>query len=147
TDERLRELGDERRVERVPPVGARERDAQDVAVPLGAEVLGHGEELRVTAVLKGAVAAAVTPLRDGLLDVGAGEPYVDFLVGHGVDGLLALGTTGEGVMFSPERRREIAEAFVHAAAGRIQVAVHAGAQTTDDTVALAAHAASAGADA
>ena len=110
--------------------GRVKRDAQDVAVPLGAEVLGHGEELRVTAMLKGAVAAAVTPLRDGRLDSDAVGPYVDFLAGHGVDGLLALGTTGEGVMFAPEHRREIAPAFVEAAAGRIQVAVHAGAQTT-----------------
>jgi len=50
-------------------------------------------------------------------------------------------------MFPPAHRREIAQAFVDAAAGRIQVAVHAGAQTTHDTVALAEHAASAGADA
>ena len=97
--------------------------------------------------LKGAVAAAVTPLRDGRLDSAAVRPYVDFLVGHGVDGLLALGTTGEGVMFPPAHRREIAQSFLDAAAGRIQVAVHAGAQTTHDTVALAEHAASAGADA
>jgi dihydrodipicolinate synthase/N-acetylneuraminate lyase len=97
--------------------------------------------------LHGALAAAVTPLRDEQLDADAVGPYVDFLVGHGVDGLLALGTTGEGVMFSPAHRIEIAQAFVAAAAGRIQVAVHAGAQTTHDTVALAAQAAEDGADA
>jgi len=101
----------------------------------------------VTAVLRGALAAAITPLRDGRLDPDAVGPYVDFLVGHGVDGLLALGTTGEGVMFQPVHRKEIAEAFVDAAAGRIQVAVHVGAQTTHDTVALAARAAEARADA
>jgi dihydrodipicolinate synthase/N-acetylneuraminate lyase len=101
----------------------------------------------VTAVLRGALAAALTPLRDGRLDPDAVGPYVDFLVLHGVDGLLALGTTGEGVMFPPVHRKEIAQAFVDAAAGRIQVAVHVGAQTTHDTVALAARAAEAGADA
>ncbi len=101
----------------------------------------------MTAVLRGALAAAITPLRDGRLDPDAVGPYVDFLVGHGVDGLLALGTTGEGVMFPPVHRKEIAQAFVDAAAGRIQVAVHVGAQTTHDTVALAARAAEAGADA
>ena len=63
----------------------------------------------MTAVLRGALAAAVTPLRDGRLDVRTrSAPYVDFLVGHGVDGLLALGTTGEGVMFPPAHRSEIA---------------------------------------
>src|ERR1043165_5758081 len=97
--------------------------------------------------LHGALAAAVTPLRDERLDPGAVGPYVDFLGGHGVDGLLALGTTGEGVMFPPAHRKEIAQAFLDAAAGRIQVAVHAGAQTTHDTVALAEHAAATGADA
>ena len=97
--------------------------------------------------LRGALAAVVTPLRDERLDVAAVEPYVDFLVAHGIDGLLALGTTGEGVMFPPAQRIEIARAFLDAAAGRIQVAVHAGAQTTDDTVALAARAAADGADA
>jgi N-acetylneuraminate lyase len=101
----------------------------------------------VTVVLKGALAAAVTPLRDGRLDGGAVGPYVDFLVEHGVDGLLALGTTGEGVLFAPAHRFEIARAFIDAAAGRIQVAVHAGAQTTHDTVALSARAAEDGADA
>jgi dihydrodipicolinate synthase/N-acetylneuraminate lyase len=100
----------------------------------------------VTAVLRGAIAAAVTPLRDGRLDASAVGPYVDFLVGHGVDGLLALGTTGEGVMFPHAHRIEIARAFVEAADGRLQVAVHCGAQTTHDTLALVEHAAATGAD-
>jgi dihydrodipicolinate synthase/N-acetylneuraminate lyase len=97
--------------------------------------------------LHGALAAAVTPLRDERLDFDAVGPYVDFLAGHGVDGLLSLGTTGEGVLFPPAHRREIAQSFLDAAGGRIQVAVHAGAQTTHDTVALAEHAAAIGADA
>lgn len=97
--------------------------------------------------LRGALAAAVTPLRDGAFDAAAVGPYVDFLAGNGLDGLLALGTTGEGVLFSPDERREIASAFVEAGRGRLQVAVHCGAQTTRDTAALAEHAAAAGADA
>ena len=95
--------------------------------------------------LRGALAAAVTPLRDERLDAGAVGPYVDFLASHGLDGVLALGTTGEGVMFPPAQRRDIAAAFLEAAGDRLQVAVHAGAQTTRDTVALAEHAAAAGA--
>ena len=92
--------------------------------------------------LRGAIAAAVTPL-----DEAAFRPYVDFLAGHGVAGVLALGTTGEGVLFSVDERRRIAELFHEAAAGRLQFAVHCGAQTTADTVALADHAAALGADA
>jgi dihydrodipicolinate synthase/N-acetylneuraminate lyase len=93
--------------------------------------------------IKGTLAAAATPLRDGgrELDEGAFGPLVDFLTGAGLDGLLALGTTGEGILLSVAERRRAAELFVEAAAGRLQVAVHCGAQTTADTVALAGHAA------
>ena len=97
--------------------------------------------------LRGALAAAVTPLADERLDEQAFGPYVDFLAAGGLDGLLALGTTGEGLLFRPDERRRALELFVAAAAGRLQVAAHCGAQTTADTVALGAHAAEAGADA
>jgi dihydrodipicolinate synthase/N-acetylneuraminate lyase len=97
--------------------------------------------------LRGALAAAVTPLRDGVFDLDAVEPYVGFFAEHGLDGALVLGTTGEGVLFSPDERREIAAAFVTAAGGRLQVAVHCGAQTTRETALLAEHAAATGADA
>jgi dihydrodipicolinate synthase/N-acetylneuraminate lyase len=99
--------------------------------------------------LQGALAAAVTPLRDegAALDEDAFGPYVDYLARGGLDGLLALGTTGEGILLSVEERRRAARLFIDAAAGRLQVAVHAGAQTTADTVALAADAGKAGADA
>ena len=97
--------------------------------------------------LRGALAAALTPLRDDALAEDVFPPYVDFLAIGGLDGLLALGTTGEGMLFSPAERRRIAELYVETARGKLQVAVNAGAQTTADTVALAAHAAEVGADA
>src|SRR5919202_5048480 len=98
--------------------------------------------------LRGAVAAAVTPLRDAgeALDEDVFAAYVDLLVGAGVDGILALGTTGEGFLLPVERRMRAAQLFVDAAGGRIAVAVHAGAQSTWDTLELAAHAAEAGAE-
>jgi dihydrodipicolinate synthase/N-acetylneuraminate lyase len=100
-------------------------------------------------VLRGTLAAAITPLRDGgaALDEDAFAPYVDFLVDGELDGMLALGTTGEGILLSTEERKSAADAFVGAAAGRFQVAVHCGAQTTADTVELARHARDVGADA
>jgi dihydrodipicolinate synthase/N-acetylneuraminate lyase len=97
--------------------------------------------------LRGALAAAVTPLRDGSLDEAAFAPYVGFLADGGLDGILALGTTGEGILFSADERRRALELFLRASSGRLQVAVHCGAQTTADTVALAAHAAESGAEA
>jgi dihydrodipicolinate synthase/N-acetylneuraminate lyase len=100
-------------------------------------------------VIHGTLAAAVTPLRDAgrSLDLDAIPALVDFLAAGGVDGLLALGTAGEGVLLDGDERRRVAEAFVAAAGGRIDVAVHCGAQTTAATAALAAHAADTGASA
>lgn len=99
--------------------------------------------------LGGALAASVTPLRDGgkRLDEAAIEPLVGFFVAAGLDGLLALGTAGEGILLAEPERRRAAELFLAAAGGRLRVAVHCGAQTTAETAALAAHAAEAGADA
>ena len=98
--------------------------------------------------LKGALAAALTPLRDGgdALDEDVFEPYVEFLAAGGLDGILALGTTGEGILLcartsaggrpsSSSRPRRTA----------FDVAVHCGAQTTSETVALSEHAAETGA--
>ncbi|HEU4354830.1 MAG TPA: dihydrodipicolinate synthase family protein [Actinomycetota bacterium] len=99
--------------------------------------------------LHGAIAATVTPLTDGAtaLDLDAFGPLVAFLAEGGVDGLLACGTTGEGVLLSAAERRAAVERFLEVRPSGFQIAVHAGAQTTAETVVLSAHAAETGADA
>jgi dihydrodipicolinate synthase/N-acetylneuraminate lyase len=94
--------------------------------------------------LRGALAAAVTPLRDdgAALDEEAFGPYLEFLAAAGLDGILALGTTGEGILLSAAERRRAAELFLD---GPLPVIVHCGAQTTAETTALAGHAAETGA--
>src|SRR5213595_2713129 len=94
--------------------------------------------------LRGVLAAALTPLRNegAALDEDAFRPYLDFLAAGGLDGILALGTTGEGILLSAAERRRAAELFLE---GPLPVIVHCGAQTTGETVALAEHAAASGA--
>ena len=94
--------------------------------------------------LRGALAAAVTPLRDegSALDEEAFRPYLEFLAAAGLDGILALGTTGEGILLSAAERRRAAELFLD---GPLPVIVHCGAQTSAETSALAEHAAAGGA--
>jgi dihydrodipicolinate synthase/N-acetylneuraminate lyase len=96
--------------------------------------------------ISGALAAAVTPLRDGgeRLDEGAFGPLLAFYGASGIAGVLALGTTGEGILLEAGERRRAAELAV-AHAGGLAVIVHCGAQTTAETSALAAHAAEVGA--
>lgn len=91
--------------------------------------------------------AAITPLTDdgAALDLAAIPEYVAFLEAHGADGVFACGTTGEGVLLSLDERRSTAEAYRAALSGKL--IVHAGAQTTADTQALAVHAREIGADA
>jgi dihydrodipicolinate synthase/N-acetylneuraminate lyase len=99
--------------------------------------------------LHGAIAAAVTPLRDQgrSLDEASVAPLVRFLAEGGMDGVLACGTTGEGVLLSVAERRRMTELCLEARRPGFAVAVHAGAQTTEHTVELSLHAKEIGADA
>lgn len=97
--------------------------------------------------LRGVFAAAVTPLSGGgtrIDEAGIGH-VAEFLVEGGVDGALVCGTAGEGMVLSVTERQRALEAYLAAAGGRIAIMAHCGAQTTADTVTLAAHAARAGA--
>ncbi len=92
------------------------------------------------------IAAALTPLRDGgrELDDDAFAPYLGFLSDAGIEGVLLLGTTGEGILLSLSERKK---AIANAVSGPLPVLAHCGAQTTRDTVALASAAAEAGVEA
>ena len=98
--------------------------------------------------ISGTLAAAVTPLRDGgmSLDEDGIEALLEFYGTSGLNGVLVLGTTGEGVLLEQDERCRVAELAV-AGAGALRIIVHCGAQSTAETSALAAHAAEAGADA
>jgi 4-hydroxy-tetrahydrodipicolinate synthase len=90
-----------------------------------------------------AIAAALTPLREdgAALDLDALEPYLAFLAGHGIDGVLLAGTTGEGMNLALDERRKLLE---RATRGPLPVIAHCGAQTTAATVSLCEHAAATG---
>src|SRR3954451_3031721 len=93
-----------------------------------------------------AIAAALTPLRDNgaELDDDALPPYLTFLHEAGIQGVLLLGTTGEGISLSIDERKR---ALSNAVDGPLPILAHCGAQTTADTAELAAHAAESGAEA
>ena len=93
------------------------------------------------------IVAAATPLAPGggSLDETAIWPMVRFLEERGADGVFACGTTGEGILLDTDERRRAAVVFRAAVRGRL--IVHCGAQTTAETVVLAAHAGEIAADA
>ena len=59
------------------------------------------------------LAAAVTPMTSGgsAVDLDAVAPMMRFLESHGVDGVLAGGTTGEGILLDVAERRALTQAF------------------------------------
>lgn len=66
----------------------------------------------------------LTPLTaDGAVDAGAVRRLVDFMVDGGVSGVFPLGSTGEGAWLTFEQQRQLVEATIAAAAGRVSVLV------------------------
>ena len=97
--------------------------------------------------LFGVTTAMVTLFNDhGDPDVEAIRRHTSFLIDKGVHCLFPLGTTGEMFRLSESERKIIASTVVDEAAGRVPVFVQAGAMRQTETIALARHAVSIGAD-
>jgi 2-dehydro-3-deoxy-D-pentonate aldolase len=96
---------------------------------------------------EGLMPALVTPFdEDGEIDLQATEAIVERHIEAGVDGISALGSTGEfSHLTNPERRR-FAEALVGMIDGRVPLVVGVGTTGTREAVDLARHAESVGAD-
>lgn len=97
--------------------------------------------------LYGVITAMTTPFdEDGEVNLSALEKQTEFLIEKGVNCLYPCGTTGEMYLCSADEREKIAETVVNTAAGRVTVFVHVGAMTQNETIRLAQHAESIGAD-
>lgn len=70
---------------------------------------------------------------------------VDFYVKAGVQGLFALGSSGQGPAMSIAERKRAAEIVIDQAARRLSVIIHVGTADAQSTVELAEHAAAKGA--
>lgn len=72
--------------------------------------------------LKGVVAPFTTPFRDDdSIDFDAIAAQVDWLIGNGVHGLAAGGSTGEGHVLTRDEHYQVLAATTDAAAGRVPV--------------------------
>ena len=97
---------------------------------------------------QGSLPAMVTPLTDkGAVDWPVLERLVDWLITQGSNGLVPVGTTGESPTLTHDEHREVVEAVVRHAAGRVPVIAGAGSNNTQEAIELARHACEVGADA
>jgi len=103
----------------------------------------------VTSHFRGPFAAMVTPFPDDGKAVSEARlrAYCDFLIGQGIGGLFAFGTTGEWPLLAEEERTAGALVLAQQARGRVPVIVHAGAHGTEQAARLAVGARAAGASA
>lgn len=90
----------------------------------------------------GVYAALVTPFSDDQKTIPEERlrDYLEFLLARDVDGLFALGTTGEWPLLTIEERLEAAEMIVRIVGKRVPLIIHCGANTTEAAVRLAQHA-------
>jgi 4-hydroxy-tetrahydrodipicolinate synthase len=100
-------------------------------------------------VLRGVIAAMVTPMRDDEeLDLAAVPPLVEHLLGgEGVHGLLVLGGTGELASLTYEEREQMVNAAIAAVAHRVPVLVGVSGAATREVVRNSETAQALGADA
>ena len=97
---------------------------------------------------KGCYTASVTPMRaDGTVDYEGLERLIEFQIDNGIDGVLAVGTTGESPTLLWEEHNEVIERTVKATKGRCQSIAGTGSNSTRETLAGTEHAAHVGADA
>ncbi|UYN99127.1 MAG: dihydrodipicolinate synthase family protein [Devosia sp.] len=89
----------------------------------------------------------VTPMQpDGTIDRDSTRALVNFVIGKGVHGILALGSTGECFALTDDERREFVTLVTEAAGGRVPIGVGVNHSSADASADLARHAAANGAD-
>ena len=95
---------------------------------------------------KGCFVALVTPFREGLIDRSALDALVDHVLAGGADGLVPCGTTGECPALSVEEQRQVIDAVVRRAKGRVPVIAGTGTNATEQSLAHSLAAVRVGAD-
>ncbi len=84
---------------------------------------------------RGTFTALVTPFRNGTIDVAAFEKLVESQIAAGVDGIVAVGTTGESPTLSHREREEVIRLAVESAKKRCHVLAGTGSNSTQHAVA------------
>ena len=98
--------------------------------------------------LEGCYTAMITPLsEDGSLDREGLDRLIAFQIENNIQGILAVGTTGESPTLSWDEHNEVIERTCEQTKGRCAAIAGTGSNCTRETLAATEHAAHAGADA
>ena len=80
---------------------------------------------------RGSIPALVTPFRDEAFAEDDYRAFVDWQISEGSHGLVPCGTTGESATLDSAEHRQIVEACVSVAAGRVPVIAGCGSNSTE----------------
>jgi 4-hydroxy-tetrahydrodipicolinate synthase len=97
--------------------------------------------------IEGCLTALVTPFKGGKVDFEALAKLVDWQIEQGVDGIVAVGTTGESATLDVDEHVAVISAIVKASRGRVPVIAGAGGNATTEALELTRASEDAGADA
>jgi 4-hydroxy-tetrahydrodipicolinate synthase len=87
--------------------------------------------------LSGTITAMVTPFAaDGSVDYGRLKAIVDAQVAGGVEGICAVGTSGESPTLDHAEHHKVIEKTIEFAAGKVKIVAGTGANSTAEAVAL-----------
>lgn len=87
---------------------------------------------------KGLFSALLTPFNeDGSINFDSLEKLVEFNLQNGIDGFYVGGSTGEGLLLSPEERMQVFECVKKANKGRATLIAHVGTICTLDAIKMA----------
>jgi 4-hydroxy-tetrahydrodipicolinate synthase len=81
----------------------------------------------------------ITPFKDGAVDFASYERLIEHYLGHGVDALFPLGTTGESPTLDDAEFEAVVERTLAVAAGRVPVYVGLGGNSTRKVVKALRH--------
>ena len=87
--------------------------------------------------IEGTITAMVTPFdKDGAVDYGALKAFVDWQCENGVEGICAVGTSGESPTLSHDEHHKVIEKTIEFAAERVKIIAGTGANSTAEAVSL-----------
>ena len=97
---------------------------------------------------KGCYTASITPMRaDGSVDYDGLERLIEFQISSGIEGILAVGTTGESPTLLWEEHNQVTKQIAQACKGRCKSIAGTGSNSTRETIAGTEHASHLGVDA
>ena len=95
--------------------------------------------------IEGTITAMVTPFgKDGAVDYGALKAFVEWQCENGVEGICAVGTSGESPTLSHDEHHKVIEKTIEYAAGRVKIIAGTGANSTAEAISLTKAAISSG---